>query len=82
MTAITFDTLRFVKTLEAAGIEHSQAEAFAEAQREAFSELVSLGDLATKRDLSEMKYDLLKWIVGLALGQFALIMGILMKLSR
>jgi hypothetical protein len=97
MTAITFDTLRFVKTLEAAGIEHRQAEAIAEAQRGAFSEMASIGDPVGKRDLelaigklradlerdmAAMKFDLLKWIVGLALGQFALIMGILMKLSH
>lgn len=81
MTAITFDTLKFVKKLEAAGIKANEAEAIAEAQREAFDEMMKVNELATKSDLLEMKFDLLKWIVGLALAQLGLIVGILLKLS-
>ena len=76
MTTVTFDTLKFVKTLEAAGVEPKQAEAIADAQREAFAQLVEASELATKNDIvvlradiAEMKFDLLKWIVGLALAQ-------------
>ncbi len=39
-----------------------------------------LPDLATKSDLSELKYDLVKWIVGLVLAQMALLAGIVIKL--
>lgn len=77
MSAVTFDTLKFVKTLEAAGVEPKQAEAIADAQREAFAELVSVSDLVTKHDLAEMKFDLLKWIVGLALAQTGLVVGLI-----
>lgn len=77
MTAVTFDTLKFVKTLEAAGVDPKQAEAIADAQREAFAELVSVSDLVTKHDLAEMKFDLLKWIVGLALAQTGLVVGLI-----
>ncbi len=44
--------------------------------------LTKTKELATKNDLHEMKYDLLKWIVGLAFAQFALLIGILMKLPH
>ncbi len=47
MTTITFDTLKFVQTLEKAGVPHSQAEAFAEAFRQAQSE----GELANLTDM-------------------------------
>lgn len=81
MGAITFDTLKFVKKLEAAGLPAIEAEAIAEAQSDAFGEMMKVHELATKTDLMEMKFDLLKWIVGLALAQFGLMIGILMKLS-
>jgi hypothetical protein len=80
MSTITFDTLKFVKKLESAGMSQASAEAIASAQSEAFEELTKTKDLATKSDLLELKLDLLKWIVGLALGQIAILVGILMKL--
>jgi len=82
MSTITFDTLKFVKKLENAGMSQATAEAIAEAQSEAFEELTKTKDLATKNDLFELKYDLLKWIVGLAFAQFALLIGILLKLPH
>jgi hypothetical protein len=38
MTAITFDTLKFVRTLKAAGVPEIQAEAFSEAFKDAQSD--------------------------------------------
>lgn len=85
MTAITFDTLKFTKTLERAGLPSEQAEAIAEAFKDANGE----AEIATKRDIehlegkiAEMKFDLLKWIVGLALAQFGVLVGILLKFSN
>jgi hypothetical protein len=53
MNAIAFDTLRFVKRLQAAGYTPEQAEAQAEAYAEA------VGDaLATKQDLELTKQEL------------------------
>ncbi|OFZ68955.1 MAG: hypothetical protein A2V79_10905 [Betaproteobacteria bacterium RBG_16_56_24] len=71
-----------LKRLEAAGMSQKEAEAIALAQSEAFEELTKTKELATKNDLHELKYDLLKWIVGLAFAQFALLIGILMKLPH
>lgn len=56
-TMIYFDTLRYVKTLKAAGLAEKQAEAFAEAQQEALSECLDT-TLATKADLYEVKAEL------------------------
>jgi hypothetical protein len=74
--AVTFDTLKFVEKLEAGGFSHPQAKAAAEAFAEATGQ-----ELVTKGDLTEFKYDLLKWVVGLALAQMGLVVGVLIKLS-
>lgn len=79
MSQLTFDTLKFVKTLESAGISKEHAEAITHAQKEAFGELVAAKDLATKKDLMEVKSvlqieianvkaDLIKWFMGTALA--------------
>ena len=51
MAAVTFDTLKFVKTLEAAGVSASQAEAIATAVRDSHD----AAELATKSDLRELE---------------------------
>jgi hypothetical protein len=78
-TTVTFDTLKFVERLKAAGVPEAQAKAMAEAQQEALSESVAT-HLATKTDLVELKLDVIKWMVGLALAQISLLVGILVKL--
>jgi DNA-binding transcriptional MerR regulator len=54
MTAITFDTLKFVDRLRDAGIPEAQAKAIAEAFREAQGE----AELATKHDIELLRRDL------------------------
>jgi len=49
--AITFDTLKFVETLEEAGVERRQASAIASAVRDSHD----AADTATKGDLREME---------------------------
>ncbi|MBK5962895.1 DUF1640 domain-containing protein [Thiocystis minor] len=79
MTTITFDTLKFARTLKDAGIPDSQAEAFAVAFRDATSEeLVTrdylnlrVADVETK--IEAAKADIIKWLAGLLLAQAALI---------
>jgi hypothetical protein len=53
MAAVTFDTLKFAKTLKAAGVSEPQAEAQANAISEALQ--VNLKDLATKDDLKMLE---------------------------
>ena len=77
MTAITFDTQKFIRKLEQAGFDPKQAEAVADAFKEAQGE----AEIATKRDIErlEAKLDtrferidgelrLNRWILGLMLA--------------
>jgi len=85
MSAVTFDTLKFVKTLQHAGFNPQQAEALAQAQQTAISESAEL-ILATKDDTNLIRADvmkvdaeirLLKWMTG---ATFAAVMAILIRL--
>ena len=82
MTTVSFDTLKFVETLKSSGVPEEQAKAMARAVSEAHE----TADLATKSDLhqavQEAKFDLVKWIVGLALVQMALLVGILLRMPH
>ena len=75
MVSITFDTLKFVKRLKAAGFREDQAEALSDAFKE--SQETSIADLATKSDLKELglKFDgelkLLKWMLSFILAGIA-----------
>ncbi len=53
MTAIAFDTLKFVKRLKEAGFSEQQAEALAEAEVELFETT-----LASKQDIGELKREI------------------------
>lgn len=80
--AIQFDTLRYVEKLRSAGIPEAQAKAEAEALAVALGESAS-GILATKEDISGIKFDmaeikselkLMKWMIGtIVAGVFSLI---------
>lgn len=72
MTTITFDTLKFARTLKDAGIPDSQAEAFAAAFRDATSEELVTRDYLDAR-LEATKSDIIKWLAGLMIAQAALI---------
>lgn len=80
MATITFDTLKFVEKLKAAGIPESHAKAEVEALTSAFSEILD-SSLATKVDLKdtekhlieriavvEGEIKLLKWMNALVIG--------------
>ncbi|NWG30304.1 MAG: DUF1640 domain-containing protein [Rhodocyclaceae bacterium] len=76
MASITFDTLKFADRLKEAGVPVAQAEA----EVRALAEALSASDIATKADLSELKMDIVMWMVGLALAQLGLLIGILVRL--
>ena len=69
MSAISFDTYRFVKRLKQAGISEEDAEAEAEALSHAIKEAME-NQLATKQDVVKIEKELLvlKWMSGLVLG--------------
>ena len=81
MTTTTFDTLAYAKRLRDAGVPEPQAEAQAAALADALRQ--SAGELATKQDvqelrldirrqMAELKSDLLKWVIGLFIAQVGL----------
>ena len=85
MASITFDTLKFADTLKAAGVPDKQAEAEARAVAAAIGEV----DVATKRDIDELRRDLLKDMQSMELrltvklGAFmAIAVGILIAVLR
>ncbi|CDH45318.1 MAG: DUF1640 domain-containing protein [Candidatus Competibacteraceae bacterium] len=98
MTALTFDTLAYVKTLRDAGVEEKQAEAQASAlatvlkgSGEGVATKADIHDLKrdiellkaeSKKDLSETKAELIRWVVGIGFLQSALIIGILAKVAK
>lgn len=77
MSAITFDTHKFVRKLQEAGFDEKQAEGLTDAMRAAIDE----SELVTKKDLqielAPIKADLslLKWMMGaliaIAVANFA-----------
>jgi hypothetical protein len=87
MTTITFDTHQFIRTLQDAGFEQPQAEAVASAFKAASSqaEIATQQDIEVlRRDIreselrldariSDIKYDLIKWIAGMLLAQVGIV---------
>lgn len=93
--SVPFDTLAFVKELESAGFSSAQAEAQAKALAGVLQtvEESRMQELATKGDIREAelrmetkieiaKNETIKWMIGLALAQLAMMSGILMTLVR
>ncbi|MBT3310116.1 MAG: DUF1640 domain-containing protein [Gammaproteobacteria bacterium] len=71
MNAVTFDTHDSIKDLEASGFTEEQAEALVRVQKKA--QEANLEELATKRDLLELKVELIKWFIGSLSLLFALL---------
>ena len=75
VTTTAFDTLEIVCDLEAAGVERRQAEAHAEAMAKAAN--AGHGELATRTDMANLETRLTVRLVGIAIGQVALIVALL-----
>lgn len=82
MSSVTFDTHKFVQRLRQSGLPEAQAEAMADALKESQEN----AELVTKKDLqiaiADLRTDLMKWVIGLALAQIGLLVSILMRLSH
>jgi hypothetical protein len=82
MAALTFDTLRFVRTLrDKAKMPAEQAEAFADALSDAMGD-----DLVTKTflesQISQAKLGIVQWIAGLMVFQTLTIIGSVLALLK
>ena len=83
---VAFDTHKFVRKLKGAGFNDQQAEALTDAVQESHASLDvatkrdidslrhEIGDLRKDMDakLVEVKFELLKWMIGLAIAQTSL----------
>ncbi|MDR1350622.1 MAG: CCDC90 family protein [Zoogloeaceae bacterium] len=86
MTAITFDTLQFVKNLQSKGFKPEQAEGISDALKD----VMTVAEVATTHDLKELeksikqdlnqleiklaetKAEIIKWNTGAIIGSVAL----------
>lgn len=72
---MTFDTLGFFEKLKAAGVPEGQARV----QAETLNDVID-GTLVTKAHLDvrlgELKHDMLRWMLGIAVGQMAFIVAL------
>lgn len=73
MATITFDTHKFIQTLQAAGFEAKQAEAVSHAFQEAQADAQPVTRDYLDARLLELENRMVKWGIGLALGQVAVI---------
>jgi len=74
MNAITFDTLKFVQTLEEAGVGRQQATAIAQAVRDSHD----AANLATKSDLRELE---LRMVIKLG-SLMVVLMGLMLAVLK
>ena len=81
MSTITFDTLKFSDTLKAAGVPDKQAEAEARAVATAIGEV----DVATKRDIDDLRREMQSMEHRLVIklgGVIAVAVGIIVAFMR
>jgi basic membrane lipoprotein Med (substrate-binding protein (PBP1-ABC) superfamily) len=78
----SLDTHERVKSLTAAGFTNAQAEALTAAVKQAVG--IDLSNIATKtdvadvrREMADMRAELVKWVVGVGFAQVATILAVL-----
>ncbi|MDP4027593.1 MAG: hypothetical protein Q8P42_01290 [Gallionella sp.] len=80
MSAAIFDTHAYIKKMKAVGFTEEQAEVQAEAVADLINErLVTKDDLDLR--IAELKTELVKWMLGIAAGQIALLVALLKMLG-
>ncbi len=76
MSVAIFDTHAYIKRMKAVGFTEEQAEVQAETVADLINErLVTKADLDLR--IAELKTELVKWMMGIALGQVALLVTLL-----
>jgi len=65
---ITFDTLKFVKRLKAAGFAEDQAEALSDAQKESLTEILDT-IVRLEKEIVSVKSDIIKWVAVMLVAQ-------------
>jgi len=75
--AITFDTLKFVETLEEAGVERRQAAAIASAVRDSHdaADVATKGDIELlRKEIALARRDTIIWLGGMLVAGFGLVL--------
>ncbi len=76
MSTAVFDTHAYVKRMKSVGFTEEQAEVQAETVADLINErLVTKADLDLR--IAELKTELVKWMLGIAAGQVALLVTLL-----
>jgi hypothetical protein len=60
---VTFDTLEYMDELKRSGMKQEEAEAITKATAKAFTQMLDTKEVATKKDLQELKMELQSFIV-------------------
>ncbi|MDE3016913.1 MAG: DUF1640 domain-containing protein [Pseudomonadota bacterium] len=76
----TFHTHKAVKRLTSQGVNPVQAEVFVDVIRE--SQTTDKDNLVTKADLAELKAELLKWYIGIAMFQTVTFLAGIIAIAR
>ncbi len=76
MTVIAFDTLNFANKLKGAGMNPALADVQAEETAKILTDLTT-NQLSTKQDLKDLELRIIKWVIGLMLGQTAILLSII-----
>ncbi len=79
MTTTTFDTLEYFEKLKKAGVPEEQAKVQVEVMQSVVKsyDTATRKELATKGDLANTKHEILKWVMGIALAQTAVIVAVI-----
>ena len=86
MTTVTFDTHQVILALKKRGFSEDQAKGITEALQEInLDGVASKSDIVTlkaefKAEIFELKAEIFKWLIPLFIGQYALIIGVLLKM--
>lgn len=62
-SVITFDTLEYLEGLKKAGMNAEEAEAITKATQKALNQILDTYDIATKKDIRDLKVELQSFII-------------------
>lgn len=80
MTIVTLDMLAYAERLKESGFTDQQATGQAKAQAEMFLKVIE-DKLATKEDLKDAKFEIIKWVGGITVGSISIVGTVLGLLS-
>ena len=83
MTVLTasFDPIEYAKQLRTVGVSQDQADVQAQTMERVINDIATNQNLVTKQDLArnlaELKFELIKWMLGIGVGGVVAIAGLL-----